>query len=80
MDRQLRDLYGADPTRIATVAPGVDLVEGAQEHALGVLVRLLAKPRQDDARAGIAFGGHKEASLAAGRSSASSAARMARIA
>ena len=58
----------------------VHLVEGAQEHALGVLVRFLPKPRQDDARAGVAFSGHRVASAAAGRASASSAARMARIA
>jgi hypothetical protein len=58
----------------------VDLIEGAQQDSLGVLVSVLVKPRQDDARLGIAFGGHPEASVAADRASASSAARMARIA
>jgi hypothetical protein len=43
-------------------------------------VGIRAKPRQDDVRPGIAFGRHRIASAAAERSSASSAARIARIA
>jgi hypothetical protein len=58
----------------------VDLVERREQGAFGVLVGVFAKPGHDGAGSRVVVGRHRTASESDGRSSASSEARIARIA